>query len=95
MAKIYVPSPFALTLDDHTTRQFAAGFHDVDDAIANHWWVKVHTADPDASEPVEDPAGGEPTKDDLLAKAKELGLAVDGRWSVERLATAIAEAEVQ
>lgn len=39
-------------------------------------------------------AAAAPDKDALLAKAKELGLSVDGRWGIDRIAQAIAEASL-
>ena len=35
----------------------------------------------------------EPTREELLARADELGLTIDGRWGDARIAAAIAEAE--
>ena len=46
MPRIRVPHPFRLN-ENGEMRHFVAGEHDVDQAIAAHWWVKAH------SEPVE------------------------------------------
>ena len=44
MKKIQVEKPFLLTHDDATQRRFTAGAHEVEDAIADHWYVKIHLA---------------------------------------------------
>jgi hypothetical protein len=55
MKRINVVKPFRLTFDDHTTRDFKPGVVEVDEKIADHWYVKAH------SEPVtETPAAAEP-----------------------------------
>ena len=46
MAKIHVHTPFTLTKDDGDKKSFAVGNHEVDDDIADHWYVKVHSGEP-------------------------------------------------
>ncbi|MGU5416371.1 STY1053 family phage-associated protein [Klebsiella michiganensis] len=55
MKKIYVLAAFNFN-DGAKITPFAAGFHDVDDAVAEHWFVKAHCS-PDGEAPAvaEDP----------------------------------------
>ena len=55
MKKIYVLSPFNFN-DGKEQKHFPVGFHDVDDTVADHWFVKAHCS-PDGEAPsvVEDP----------------------------------------
>ncbi|HCB3718351.1 TPA: hypothetical protein MYV55_000360 [Klebsiella aerogenes] len=55
MKRIYVLTAFNFNDGDEIT-PFAAGFHDVDDAVAEHWFVKAHCS-PDGEAPalVDDP----------------------------------------
>ncbi|HEJ8623039.1 TPA: hypothetical protein SMK09_004912 [Klebsiella michiganensis] len=55
MKKIYVLTAFNFN-DGDKIMPFAAGFHDVDDAVAEHWFVKAHCS-PDGEAPaqVDDP----------------------------------------
>ena len=55
MKKIYVLAPFNFN-DGEKITAFATGFHDVDDAVAAHWFVKAHCS-PDGEAPAvsEDP----------------------------------------
>ncbi len=64
MKRIKVRKPFTLTLQDHTQRVFAAGEHEVEDTIADHWYVKPHVVEeaPAASFPVEKPEVPEPAE---------------------------------
>lgn len=39
---IQVAKAFLLTLEDRTTRAFAKGLHEVEEHIANHWYVEAH-----------------------------------------------------
>lgn len=39
MKKIYVLSPFNFN-DGKEQKHFPVGFHDVDDTVADHWFVK-------------------------------------------------------
>ena len=42
---ITVIKPFVFQLPDQTKREFAVGVHDdVDDATAEHWYVRAHCA---------------------------------------------------
>jgi hypothetical protein len=52
--KIYVLSAF--NFNDGKSKHFAVGFHDVDDTVADHWFVKAHCS-PDGEAPAvaEDP----------------------------------------
>ena len=55
MKKIYVLVAFNFN-DGAKITPFAAGFHDVDDEVAEHWFVKAHCS-PDGEAPAvaEDP----------------------------------------
>lgn len=55
MKKIYVLTAFNFN-DGEKITHFAAGFHDVDDKVAEHWFVKAHCS-PDGEAPAaaEDP----------------------------------------
>ncbi|WP_343297350.1 hypothetical protein AAG122_18900 [Raoultella planticola] len=55
MKKIYVLTAFNFN-DGAKITPFAVGFHDVDDAVAEHWFVKAHCS-PDGEAPavVDDP----------------------------------------
>ncbi|MDV0603362.1 hypothetical protein RZO85_27240 [Raoultella ornithinolytica] len=55
MKKIYVLTAFNFN-DGAEITPFAAGFHDVDDEVAEHWFVKAHCS-PDGEAPAvaEDP----------------------------------------
>jgi len=95
MVEINVAKPFTLLHRNGDRQHFAAGAHAVDEATANHWYVQEHLAsdsEENAAE-TEEATEDEGDKTTLLAKAKALGLAVDGRWTVERIAAAIAEAQ--
>lgn len=47
--KIYVLTPFNFN-DGASITEFAAGFHDVESAVADHWFVKAHCS-PDGEAP--------------------------------------------
>lgn len=51
MKRIYVLTTFNFNDGDKIT-PFAAGFHDVDDAVAEHWFVKAHCS-PDGEAPAQ------------------------------------------
>lgn len=55
MKKIYVLTAFNFN-DGAKITPFSAGFHEVDDAVAEHWFVKAHCS-PDGEAPAvaEDP----------------------------------------
>lgn len=55
MKKIYVLSPFNFN-DGKEQKHFPVGFHNVDDTVADHWFVKAHCS-PDGEAPAvaEDP----------------------------------------
>lgn len=55
MKKIYVLTAFNFN-DGAKITPFAAGFHDVDDEVAEHWFIKAHCS-PDGEAPAvaEDP----------------------------------------
>lgn len=57
MPKIEIAKPFRLTLDNGSYRDFPAGEYDVEDAIAQHWFVKAHTRNPDAAPIDQQPTG--------------------------------------
>ena len=45
MAKIHVHTPFTLTKDDGAAQSFLPGSHEVDDDIADHWYVRAHSGE--------------------------------------------------
>lgn len=49
MKKIYVISAFNFN-DGKEQKKFPVGFHDVDDDVADHWFVKAHCS-PDGAAP--------------------------------------------
>ena len=55
MKKIYVLAAFNFN-DGKEQKHFQVGFHDVDDSVADHWFVKAHCS-PDGEAPAvaEDP----------------------------------------
>lgn len=55
--KIQVKQAFVLTKADGEKQNFAAGIHEVDKAVAAHWYVQAH------SEPVEDEKPAKKSKD--------------------------------
>lgn len=71
MPKINVHTPFQFTHADGTKQDFAVGVHDVEDAVANHWFVKPHTGDAPAK------TADEKSADELLEdlEARERALA--------------------
>lgn len=89
MASITVVTPFLLTKDDGTQQAFGIGTVEVDDAVANHWYVKAHCGDVPAE--VAAPAGAD--TDALLARAQAVGLSVDKRWSAATLQAKVEETE--
>ena len=68
--------------EEHEIAIIDGWFDSVTDSIEGKKYA--HAASPVA---VEDDAP--PTRDEMLAKAKELGIKVDGRWSDERLMSEI------
>ena len=64
MKKIQVEKPFLLTHDDATQRRFTAGAHEVEDAIADHWYVKMHLV-------LEEKADAAEEKADAVAEGAE------------------------
>lgn len=81
MAKIYVHTPFEL-LEGQEKKAFAIGSHEVDSALVNHWYVKLHTG--------EDP--GESKSEDSQA-ADALLVELDGREQELRKQLGLLEAE--
>ncbi|MDU7197805.1 MAG: hypothetical protein E6288_07480 [Enterobacteriaceae bacterium] len=49
MKKIYVLAPFNFN-NGSEQKHFAVGFHEVDDDVADHWFVKAHIS-PDGEAP--------------------------------------------
>ncbi|GAA5786133.1 STY1053 family phage-associated protein [Chitiniphilus shinanonensis] len=49
MKTINVVTAFTLTKGDGEKISFEVGEHDVDDALAEHWYVKAHIEDPAAA----------------------------------------------
>ena len=79
---------------EHVAAQYGATVTSPDGGIA----MAPAVADEPASEPTGEDApveqtAPEPTREELLARADELGLTIDGRWGDARIAAAIAEAE--
>ncbi len=66
MKKIYVLSPFNFN-DGKEQKHFPVGFHDVDDTVADHWFVKAHCS-PDGEAPA---VAEDPRIADLEAKLAE------------------------
>lgn len=58
---------------------------------ANGWHVDFLTA-LGLNEETSEPSNDQPTRDEMLQKADELGIKVDGRWSDKKLMSAIEEA---
>ncbi|QNB08344.1 hypothetical protein G5S34_17340 [Herbaspirillum frisingense] len=81
MAKIYVHTPFEL-LEGQEKKAFGVGSHEVDSAIVNHWYVKLHTG--------EDPGEGK-SEDSQAADA--LLVELDGREQELRKQLGLLEAE--
>lgn len=97
-----VAKAFSVLLDAGGRRlSFAAGEQEIPDEIAGHWYVRLHLAEPTEPAELADEASPSATpapvdvddKAALKAEAEALGIAVDGRWGVERIKTAIAEAK--
>ena len=59
---IQVHKPFTLTHDDHSTQQFLVGVHEVDEHVAEHWYVQAHATVLDLV--AETPAESEPPAND-------------------------------
>ncbi|MFG1429185.1 STY1053 family phage-associated protein [Roseixanthobacter glucoisosaccharinicivorans] len=107
MTSINVVKTFTLNLGA-VLKKFEAGVHEVEDDIAQHWYVLLHIAPPAAPVPEPAPVEGVTVEDDgtthvdtpeevsekhtLIAHAETLGIAVDGRWGVTRLQAEIAKA---
>lgn len=81
MAKIYVHTPFEL-LEGQEKKAFGVGSHEVDSALVNHWYVKLHTG--------EDP-GESKSKDSQAADA--LLVELNGREQDLRKQLELLEAE--
>lgn len=92
MQKLNFEKAFELTLDNGEKKQFRAGLQSVPEELADHWFVQAHVA-PDDDADSENGEGATDGKAALIAMADELGLKVDGRWSEEKIAAAIEEAE--
>ena len=45
MPKIYIAKAFVLNTDGGEQIKFAVGARDVEQAVADHWFVKAHTAE--------------------------------------------------
>ena len=79
MAQIKVTAPFRLNLDDGTFREFAPGVHELEDEIADHWYVKANSqrlesAQPETPPPTPvTPEKQDPVTDDNEQTANETG----------------------
>lgn len=51
MKQISVLKKFTLSLDDGSKRDFSIGVHEVDDAVADHWFVQANSEAVVTSEP--------------------------------------------
>ncbi|EOA6528144.1 hypothetical protein ACH7OW_004455 [Escherichia coli] len=71
MKTIHVHTPFTLTTDDGQLKKFVTGQHRVDDAVAEHWFVKAHAEQTD-SVFSEDNGDIQPLKAELLEKQKRI-----------------------
>ena len=67
MKKIYVLTAFNFN-DGEKITPFAAGFHSVEDAVAEHWFVKAHIS-PDGEAPT---VADDPRLAELEAQIEEL-----------------------
>ena len=60
MPKIVVATPFTFTTASGAI-DYPAGVHEVDEDVANHWYVKAHSEAQEAEEPAA-PRRGRPPK---------------------------------
>lgn len=95
MAKLNLASAFELTLDNGEKKAFKAGLQTVPEELVDHWFVQAHVAPDDDDADTEAGEGTTDGKAALIAMAEELGIKVDGRWSEEKIAAAIEEAEAK
>lgn len=79
-------APAGLTYDSKVINA-----EDYDAEKANGWHVDFLTA-LGLNEETSEPSNDQPTRDEMLQKADELGIKVDGRWSDKKLMSAIEEA---
>lgn len=93
MQKLNFEKAFELTLDNGEKKQFRAGLQTVPEELVDHWFVQAHVAPDDDEDDSETGEGASDGKAALIAMAEELGIKVDGRWSEEKIAAAIEEAE--
>lgn len=49
MKQISIGTPFTFIHDDHSKQHFGVGTHEVDDTLADHWYVKAHIGDAPAT----------------------------------------------
>ncbi|MBB4017376.1 chromosome segregation ATPase [Chelatococcus caeni] len=85
MPEIRVHTPFTLTLDINQREHFPVGVHRVSEAVASHWYTKLHTKDDDQEQPAEADAA----TDDLRSKVDEL--IADLAKATEEMAAAVAQ----
>lgn len=52
MKTVTIVTQFTLTLNDATTRKFAPGVYELEDDIADHFFVRVHSKDAPYIEPL-------------------------------------------
>jgi len=74
MPKLHVHTKFTLRHDDGTSTDYVPGTHDFDDKLADHWYVKLHTKDPEtvtAAVP-EDSQALDALEADLVEKERSL-----------------------
>lgn len=72
-------APAGLTYDSKVIKP-----EDYDAEKANGWHVDFLTA-LGLNEETSEPSNDQPTRDEMLQKADELGIKVDGRWSDKKL----------
>jgi len=91
MTLINVVKAFTLNLGA-ALKKFEAGLHEVEDEIAQHWYVLLHIAPPAAAEPVPAPAP-EPAPADSVTVEDDGSTHVDTAEEVSEKHTLIAQAE--
>lgn len=92
MKTIYVLTAFNFN-DGETITPFAPGFHKVDDAVADHWFVKAHCS-PDGEAPASDASDTRIAELETLLSQSSVDLQASVAAAAEK-DTRIAELEEQ
>ncbi|MFG1399839.1 STY1053 family phage-associated protein [Roseixanthobacter pseudopolyaromaticivorans] len=93
MTRINVVKAFTLNLGA-VLKKFEAGVHEVEDDIAQHWYVLLHIAPPVAAEPVSEPdPEPEPSQVESVTVEDDGSTHVDSPEEVSEKHTLIAQAE--